>query len=91
MLWILEHFFLQFSWQWEQIPPNRQAPNSMQNTCRELAKNFETLVITSAHLEIVYDILQFQKQRQLQQTASYKIRWRRCARRMAHLDNENDL
>ena len=29
------------------ILPNLQAPNSMQNTCRELAKNFGIFVITN--------------------------------------------
>ena len=71
------------------ILPNRQAPNSMQNIRRELAKNFGKLVITNVHLETVQGILQFSKRRQLQQTASYKIMGRRCARRMAHTDIYN--
>ena len=44
------------------------------------------LGITNAHLETPCGILQFSKQHQPQQTASYTIRWRRCARRMAHQD-----
>ena len=68
------------------FPPSRQAPYLMQITCKELAKNFGKLEIPNAHLETLCDILQFSKRRQLQQTASYKIRWRRCARRMAHRD-----
>jgi hypothetical protein len=58
----------------------------LQNTCRELAKNFGHFVRTNAHLETVQGSLQFPKQHQPQQTSSYKIRWRRCARRMAHRD-----
>ena len=72
--------FASVVWQWEQISPNLQAPNSMQNTRRELAKN--------VHLETVQGILQFPEQHQPQHTSSYKIRSRRCARRMAHTDNK---
>ena len=39
------------------IPPNRQAPSSMQNTRRELAKNFGKLVRTNARVETLCDIL----------------------------------
>ena len=80
------NLFCYFTWQQEQIPLNNQAPNSMQNTRRDLAKNFGKLVRTSAHLETVQSILQFPKQHQPQLTSNYKIRWRRCARRMAHRD-----
>ena len=73
------------TWQWEQIPPNRQAPNSMQNARRELAKNFVKLVRASVHFETVQGILRVSKH-QPQLTSSYKIRWRQCARRMAHRD-----
>ena len=68
------------------LPLNRQAPNLIQKTSKELANNLRTLVITNAHLQTVKGILQFPKQHQPQQTSRYEIRWRRCAHCMAHRD-----
>ena len=76
------YYVFSSAWQWEQIPPNRQAQIQCKKTGRELAKNFGTLVRTNVHLETVQIILQFPKQHQPQQTSRYKNRWRRCARRM---------
>jgi hypothetical protein len=72
---------------WPQNPKRMQSPRTR---CKIPAENWQRtcgkLIITNAHLEPLCDILQFSKQRQLQQPANYKIRWRRCARRMAHQD-----
>ena len=69
---------------------NTQRMQSKKKQCKIPAENFRKtcgkLIITNAHLEAVHDICRSPKRRQPQQTASYKIRCRRCARRMAHRD-----
>ena len=63
---------------------NAKYPQGTGNELRKTCKNERSL--PNAHLETVQGILQFSKQHQLQQTSSYKIRWRRCSRCMAHQD-----
>jgi hypothetical protein len=78
---------------WSQNPKRMQ---SQQIQCKIPAENWQRtcrvlIIITNARPEIAYDIFLFSKQRQLQQTTDYKIRWRRCARHMAHEDHEAQL
>ena len=75
----------------KRCPQNPKRMQSPQIQCKTTAKNWQRacgqLVRTNDHFETLCDILLFSKPRQLQQTANYKIRGRRCSpRRMTYQD-----